>query len=60
MIPANGRRTEPKLTLEERDLGLLSEEDRYLWEERAGIIEFCGNVPRAIAEEEAWKEFRSL
>jgi hypothetical protein len=28
-------------------------EQRYLYEERAGIIEFCGNVPREVAEEEA-------
>jgi hypothetical protein len=55
-IPSNGRRVLPKLTLEERDLGWTSEEERYLYEERAGIIEFCGNVPRDIAEQEAWRE----
>ena len=31
-------------------------EDEYLFEERAAIIEFCGNVPRHIAEQEARKQ----
>lgn len=31
-------------------------EDEYLFEERAGIIEFDGNVPRDIAEAEARKQ----
>jgi hypothetical protein len=31
-------------------------EDEYLFEERAGIIEFDGNVPRHIAEQEARRQ----
>jgi hypothetical protein len=31
-------------------------EQHYLYEERAGIIEFCGNVPREIAEREAMRQ----
>jgi hypothetical protein len=31
-------------------------EQRYLYEERAGIIEFCGNVPRKVAEREALRQ----
>ena len=31
-------------------------EDKYLFEERAGIIEFDGNVPRHIAEIEARRQ----
>lgn len=41
------------------DLNRLSPELRYLYEERAGIIEFCGDVPRQIAEQEAWKEIQA-
>lgn len=32
-------------------------EQRYLCEERAGIIEFCGNAPRRIAEQEARRQY---
>jgi len=31
-------------------------ETRYQYEERAGIIEYCANVPRAIAEYEAARD----
>jgi hypothetical protein len=41
--------------LKERVLGL-SYEDRALWEERAAIIEYDGNMPRVTAEQEAWKQ----
>lgn len=34
----------------------LPEPWRELYEERAGIKEFCANMPRAQAEREAWEE----
>lgn len=37
----------------------LNEENRYLIEERAAVYEFCGGLPKALAEElamEWWKE----
>ena len=34
----------------------LSEDLRYAFEERAGIKEFCGNLPRSEAERQAWFE----
>jgi hypothetical protein len=34
---------------EERE-AVLDEERRFLFEERAAIIEFCGNLPRGEAE----------
>jgi len=40
-------------------LSELDPETRYLYEERAGIIEFCGNTPRDIAEQEAWRQMSS-
>ena len=36
----------------------IPEEHREEYEERAGIMEFSGNIPRRIAEEEALKLIR--
>jgi hypothetical protein len=34
----------------------LDEDQRYLFEERAAIIEYDGGQHRAVAEPEAWKQ----
>ena len=34
----------------------MTEEERYLYEERAAIKEYDGNLPRAEAERQAWLE----
>lgn len=36
----------------------MNEDERYDFDERAGIIEFDGNMPRLVAEQEALREFQ--
>lgn len=36
----------------------LSAYERECLLERAAIIEYCGNVPRAEAERQAWQQFK--
>jgi hypothetical protein len=38
---------------------ILNAEDRYLYEERCGIIQFDGGTTRETAEQEAWKQMSS-
>lgn len=47
---------DPRLWLKIRDW---SEERLYEWNERAAIIEYDGNTPRVIAEQEAYEQLKS-
>jgi hypothetical protein len=61
MCGVSHERALPKSCTEEAMEDRMTPHERELYEERAGIIQFCGNVPKAEAEqlaEREWKEKR--